>query len=71
MRAWPLAYSSPSFSIGVSQCHVFVYLPRGRPREVVSMRLLQASEGEVRPGEVVSTRSSGGFLADAGSGRLI
>ena len=29
------------------------------------MRSLQASEGEVRPGEVVSTRSSGGFLADA------
>ena len=28
------------------------------------MRSLQASEGEVRPGEVVSTRSSGGFLAD-------
>ena len=37
---------------------------------VVSMRSLQAREGEVRPGEVVSTRSSDGFLADAGSGRF-
>ena len=48
----------------------FCLTAQGRPREVVLMRLLQASEGEVRPGEVVSMRSSGGFLADAGSSRF-
>ena len=35
------------------------------------MRSLRAGEGEVRPGEVVSTRSGCGFLADAGMGPLI
>ena len=34
------------------------------------MRSLRA-EGEVRPGEVVSTRSGCGFLAEAGMGPLI
>ena len=34
------------------------------------MRLLRA-EGEVRPGEVVSTRSGCGILAEARMGRLI
>ena len=34
------------------------------------MRLLRA-EGEVRPGEVVSTRSGCGILPEAGMGRLI
>ena len=35
------------------------------------MRSLRAGEGEVRPGEVVSTRSGCGMLADAGMGPLI
>ena len=35
------------------------------------MRSLWAVEGEVRPGEVVSTRSGCGLLADAGMGPLI
>ena len=35
------------------------------------MRLLRADEGEVRPEEVVSTRSGCGILADAGMGPLI
>ena len=34
------------------------------------MRSLRA-EGEVRPGEVVSTRSGCGILAEVGMGRLI
>ena len=35
------------------------------------MRSLRAGEGEVRPGEVVLTRSGCGILADAGMGPLI
>ena len=59
-----------SFSQRVSHILIFVCMPRGRPREVVSMRSLRV-EGEVRLGEVVPTRSGCGILAEAGMGRLI
>ena len=58
-----------SFSQRVNHTLIFVCMPRGRPREVVSMRSLR--DGEVSPVEVVSTRSGCRILAEAGMGQLI